>query len=119
VDRNRRNVRRGDWLLGVVVGAVVTGFVTLRQARLATQREHDVRKIEWEQARKAVRDAFQRESLLAVQDAVEDARRATVREWDRLLSSLMSGAPSEAPDIGDRSSWPAAKGHIADRPRRR
>ena len=48
--------------LGVVVGAVVTGFVTLRQARLATQREHDVRKIEWEQARKDVRDAFQREA---------------------------------------------------------
>jgi hypothetical protein len=71
--------------LGVVIGAVVTGFVTLRQAQLATEREHQIRQIEWAQARKDAHDAFQRENLLALQDAIEDVRRATMRDHDRKL----------------------------------
>jgi hypothetical protein len=69
--------------LGVVVGAVVTGFVTLRQARLATQREYDVRQIEWGQARKDVRDTFQRESIISLQDAISDTRTAIFRDYER------------------------------------
>jgi uncharacterized membrane protein YcjF (UPF0283 family) len=65
--------------LGVVVGAVVTGFVTLRQTELTSQREREAQQIVREQARKDAHDAFQRENLLALQEAVEDVRRVIVR----------------------------------------
>jgi hypothetical protein len=62
--------------LGVALGAVVTGYVTLRQARLATEQEREAQQMLREQQRKDVRDAFQRETLLALQDAIEAAERA-------------------------------------------
>jgi hypothetical protein len=59
-------------VLGVVVAAGVTGFFTIRQARLTTEREHQLRQIEWWQARKDAHDTFQREAILALQHAVAD-----------------------------------------------
>jgi hypothetical protein len=58
--------------LGVALGAVVTGYVTLRQTHLATQREREVQQMLREQARKDARDAFQRDAIIALQDAVRD-----------------------------------------------
>jgi hypothetical protein len=55
---------------GVALGAVVTGFVTLRQAQLATQREREVQQMLREQERKDARDAFQRDVIIALQDAI-------------------------------------------------
>jgi len=72
--------------LGVIVGAVVTGYVTLRQTQLATQHEREAQQMLREQERKDRRDAFQRETLLALQDAVEDIREITYREYGRRLA---------------------------------
>lgn len=67
----------------MALGAVVTGSVTVWRERVITDRERAAQQADREQRRKDVRDAFQRESLLALQDAIEDARKATVNEWQR------------------------------------
>jgi hypothetical protein len=72
-------------LVGVAVGAMVTGYVTLRQAQLVTQREREARQVLREQEQKDRRDAFQRDTILALQDAMGDLYKATGREQDRLL----------------------------------
>jgi hypothetical protein len=74
--------------LGVVLGGVLTGAVSLWQAQLVTKREREAREALREQERKDRRDAFQRETLLALQDAVEDVRRAISRDADRKLAAL-------------------------------
>jgi type II secretory pathway pseudopilin PulG len=58
--------------LGVALGAVVTGYVTLRQARLATQREREIQQMLRTQQRKDAHDAFQRDAIIALQDALRD-----------------------------------------------
>jgi hypothetical protein len=73
--------------LGVVLGAVVTGFVTLRQAELATQREREARQALREQERQDRRDNFQRETLLALQDVLSELHTAVGREQDRMLTA--------------------------------
>jgi hypothetical protein len=87
--------------LGVVVGAVVTGYVTLRQTQLATAREREARQAEREQARKDVRDAFQRENLLALQDAVMDMRKATTDEFERKLANEKDAGYWYTRDFGE------------------
>jgi hypothetical protein len=89
--------------LGVIVGAVVTGFVTLRQAQLATQREHDLRRIEWGQARKDVRDTFQRESVIVLQDATRIPEQPS---FEPTTASTLSGRPSGWLDAGLESRCP-------------
>ena len=65
-------------LVGVVIGGVLAGGVALRQVQLFTDREHAARQAEREQARKDARDAFQRDTILALQDAVADLWRMVV-----------------------------------------
>jgi hypothetical protein len=65
-------------LVGVVVGAIIAGSVALRQVQLFTDRERVARQVEREQARKDARDAFQRDTFLALQDAVADLLRMVV-----------------------------------------
>ena len=72
---------------GVVVGAVVTGFVTLRQTEPANQREREAQQIAREQARRDAHDAFQKENILALQEAVEDLRQVVVRDVGRKLAA--------------------------------
>ena len=62
-------------LVGVVIGGVLAGGVGLRQVQLFTDRERAARQAEREQARKDARDAFQRDTILALQDAVADLLR--------------------------------------------
>jgi hypothetical protein len=69
--------------LGVVVGAAVTGFVTLRQTHLATEREREAQQVLREQERRDRRDAFQRETLLAVQDAISAMGKSVLHELSR------------------------------------
>jgi hypothetical protein len=90
--------------LGVIVGAAVTGFVTLRQAELATKREREARQLEREQKRKDVVDAFQRETLLALQDATMDLRIAATRFLDRKVATWKS--TGEWPATGYGESMP-------------
>jgi len=79
--------------LGVVVGALVTGFVTLRQTELASQREREAQQIAREQARKDAHDAFQQENIPALQEAAEDLRQVVVRDVGRKLAAADEGKP--------------------------
>jgi hypothetical protein len=88
--------------LGVIVGAAVTGFVTLRQAELATKREREARQLEREQKRKDVVDAFQRETLLALQDATMDLSIAATRFLDRKVATWKSPENGQPPVMASR-----------------
>jgi hypothetical protein len=65
-------------LVGVVVGGAIAGGVALRQAQLFTDRQREAHLAEREQARKDARDAFQRDTILALQDAVADLVRMVI-----------------------------------------
>jgi hypothetical protein len=56
--------------LGVVLGATIAGGVTVWQARLTIQRDREARQVEREQTRKDTHDAFQRDAILALHEAV-------------------------------------------------
>ena len=56
----------------------LAGGVALRQVQLFTDREHAARQAEREQARNDARDAFQRDTILALKDAVADLLRMVV-----------------------------------------
>jgi hypothetical protein len=56
--------------LGVALGAIVTGYVTLRQARLATEREREAQQMLREQEREDTRDDFQRDAIIVLHTAL-------------------------------------------------
>jgi hypothetical protein len=56
--------------LGVILGAAIAGGVSLWQARLTTEREREARREIRELERKDRLDAFQRDNLIALQDAI-------------------------------------------------
>jgi hypothetical protein len=70
-------------ILGVVVGGLVTGGVSLWREWFITKREREARQALREQERKERRDTFERETLLALQDAVEGTRQGSVALRDR------------------------------------
>jgi hypothetical protein len=63
---------------GVVLGAAIAGGVSLWQVQLVTAREREARRTDREQVRSDVRDAFQREAILSLQEAVADFLRMAV-----------------------------------------
>jgi hypothetical protein len=69
--------------LGVILGAAVAGGVSLWQVQFVTKREREAQEMRREQERMDRRDAFQRETLLALHDATSRMRHATVREYER------------------------------------
>jgi hypothetical protein len=84
--------------VGVVLGSLTTSVLTIYRERLATRREITLRDQQYERDRKASRDAFQRESILALQSAVLDLIKAVYDELDRMLSEVQS-----------TGHWPARK----------
>jgi hypothetical protein len=62
-------------LVGVVLGGAIVGGVALRHMQLVTDREREVRQVERELGRKDARDGFQRDTILALQDAAGDLLR--------------------------------------------
>jgi hypothetical protein len=73
---------------GVVLGSLTTSILTIYRERLVNQRETTVREQQYQRERKANRDAFQRESVLALQSAVTDLIGAAYAELDRLLDEF-------------------------------
>jgi hypothetical protein len=67
----------------VLLGAIIAGGVSLWREQVVTTRERVAREAERQLRRKDVRDTFQRETLLALQDAIENLRTATFAEWGR------------------------------------
>ncbi len=71
---------------GVLLGSLTTSILTIYREHLVTRREHAVREQQHERDRKAARDTFQRDSILALQSAVTDLIEAAYAELDRLLA---------------------------------
>jgi hypothetical protein len=82
--------------IGVVLGSLTTSVLTIYRERLATRREITIRDQQYERERKASRDTFQRESILALQSAVYDVIKAVYDELDRMLS-----------EVRETGQWPA------------
>jgi hypothetical protein len=75
---------------GVLVGSLITAVVTLYRKTLAARREALARHGRLAQERAAQRDAFQRESVLALQAAVTDLIGAAYSELDRMIAASAS-----------------------------
>lgn len=75
-------------LVGVLLGSLTTSIMTIYRERLTTHREQVARDEQYERDRKAARDTFQRDSILALQAAISDLIRAAYQELDRVLAEL-------------------------------
>jgi hypothetical protein len=75
-------------LVGVLLGSLSTSILTIYRERLTTRREQAARDEQYERDRKAARDTFQRDSILALQSAISDLIRAAYQELDRVLAEL-------------------------------
>jgi hypothetical protein len=82
--------------VGVVLGSLTTSVLTIYKERLTTRREIVFRDQQYERDLKSSRDAFQRESILALQSAVFDVIKAVYDELDRMLS-----------EVRETGQWPA------------
>ncbi|MEV0584022.1 hypothetical protein [Nonomuraea sp. NPDC050310] len=74
-------------LVGVLVGSIITAIVTIYAERQKGKREAAQGDRQYERERRSVRDAFQRDSILALQTAVVDLITAAYAELDRLIAA--------------------------------
>jgi hypothetical protein len=74
--------------LGVLLGSAITAVVTLCRDQLTIRHEREARQAQREREREDRREAFQRESLLALQTALSELVRAAYREQDRMLAEM-------------------------------
>jgi hypothetical protein len=74
--------------IGVILGSVTTLILTIYKERVTSQREIAMRDRQYDRDRKAARDVFQRESILALQSAVTDLVTAAFSELDRVLAEF-------------------------------
>jgi len=77
--------------VGVVLGSLTTSVLTIYKERLVGRRDVAMRDRQYERDRKAAREAFQRESTLALQSAVTDMIEAVYAELDRVLVEFQQG----------------------------
>jgi cell division protein FtsL len=83
-------------LIGVLLGSATTVVLTVYQERRVSTREREARQHRREQDREDQRNAFQRQSLVDLQDAVSDLVKAVFKEQDRMLT-----------EMGQTGNWPA------------
>jgi hypothetical protein len=77
-------------LLGVVLGAAIAGGVSLWQVQLVTAREREARQALREQERKDAHEAFQRDAILALHEAL-------TAYWQTILAAQVQiHGPTEA-----------------------
>jgi hypothetical protein len=74
--------------VGVLLGSGTTALLTIYRERLVSTREREARQHQREHDRIDQRDIFQRESLLALQEAVSDLIKAVYNEQDRMLEEM-------------------------------
>jgi hypothetical protein len=72
--------------VGVVLGSLTTSVLTIYKDRLAARHDVAVREQQYERDRATARNAFQRESVLALQSAVSDMLKAVYDELDRAVA---------------------------------
>jgi uncharacterized protein HemX len=87
-------------LLGVVLGAAIAGGVSLWQVQLITAREREARQALREQERKDAHDAFQRDAIIALHDALaaywQTALVANDQIRDRLTEAGLETVENQA-----------------------
>jgi hypothetical protein len=71
---------------GVLLGSLTTAGLTVYKETVTSRREVESRDRQFERERQATRDAFQRDSILALQDAVTELVEAVYSELDRMLA---------------------------------
>jgi hypothetical protein len=100
--------------LGVILGAAIAGGVSLWQVQLITKREREARQEFREQERRDRRDTFQRETLLAVQDAVTDLWKATIAIYDRSVGETRGGGswPQRPDPVALPNEWIEVDGRL-------
>jgi hypothetical protein len=74
--------------IGVLLGSATTVVLTVYREQVVSRREREAREHQRTQERHDQRDAFQRQSLLALQDAVSDLVKAVFDEQDRMLEEM-------------------------------
>lgn len=74
--------------IGVLLGSATTAVLTVYRERLLSTREREARKQQRQQDLEDQRNTFQRQSLLALQDAVSDLLKALFNEQDRMLEEI-------------------------------
>jgi hypothetical protein len=74
--------------IGVLLGSATTVALTVYREQVVSRREREAREHQRMQERHDQRDAFQRQSLLALQDAVSDLVKAVFNEQDRMLAEM-------------------------------
>ncbi|MGN9846898.1 hypothetical protein ACTMTI_53295 [Nonomuraea sp. H19] len=74
-------------LIGVLVGSVITAFVTIYAERQKGKREAAQSDRQYERERQSVRDTFQRDSILTLQNAIADLIKSAYAELDRLIAA--------------------------------
>jgi hypothetical protein len=87
--------------VGVILGAAITGAISLAQVRFVTARERKAQQMRREQERVNRREGFERDTLLALQDAISKMREVILREYER-KTALMA----------ERGSWPEASASV-------
>lgn len=75
-------------LIGVLLGSVTTVLLTVYQEQRASSREREARQQQRDEDRRDQLNSFQRESILALQDAVFDLVKALFNEQDRMLEEM-------------------------------
>jgi hypothetical protein len=91
--------------IGVILGSLTTSVLTIYRERLATRHEFTIRDQQYERDRKAARDSFQRESILALQSAVFDVIKPPTTNWIGC-----------SPSFGTRVSGPPGNGRLRQLP---
>ena len=71
--------------------SLTTSVLTIYKERLAGRRDTAMRDQQYQRERKAAREAFQRESILALQSAVTELAEAAYAELDRVLTESQRG----------------------------
>ncbi len=74
--------------IGVLLGSATTAVLTVYHELVTSRRERDAREHQRFQERHDQRDAFQHQSLLALQDALSDLLKAVFNEQDRMLEEM-------------------------------
>jgi len=93
--------------VGVLLGSATTVVLTVYRERLVSAREREARQHQREQDRLDQRSLFQRESLLALQEAVSDLIKAVYNEQDRMIAEMRhtSRWPSRQWDTPTAIGW--------------
>jgi hypothetical protein len=107
--------------LGVILGAAIAGGISLWQVQLVTKREREAQRRSRVEERRERRDAFQRETLMALHDATSRMRQATVREHERKTALMKARGswsdngepllPDDWTEAAERLLWLQARLH--------